>query len=60
MSKLNKNMPLTEQFQAVMERMSKDKPPYNVQQANFIGLIAMALGSIADDLAVLADKEDKK
>ena len=36
MSKLNKDMPLTEQFQAVMERMREDRPPYDIQQANFM------------------------
>lgn len=59
MSKLNKDMPLTEQFSAVIEKMSEDKLDCRAQQNGFLGLIAIALGSIADDLAVLADKEGK-
>lgn len=59
MSELNRDMSLSEQFSAVMKRIGDNKPPHNVRQAEYLGLIAIALGSIADDLTVLADKEGK-
>lgn len=59
MSEFNKDISLSEQFSAVIEKMNKDKLDYRAQQTTYLGLITIALCSIGDDLAVLANKEGK-
>ena len=59
MSKLNKDRSLSEQCETAIEQMGKDHLDDRAQRNVFLGLIAIALCSVADDLAVLADKENK-
>lgn len=59
MSKLNRDRSLSEQCSTAIEEMSKDHLDDRAQRNVFLGLIAIALCSVADDLAVLADKEDE-